>query len=418
MYYLGEMNMIMKNKLSLDISATEQSKAWSNSQNHSNTIARYNSYLNQICLYAFLNWLADWFADEPELTPAIYPSQDSTLSIWEVVNGAAISIGEKRIILIPTETRNLEELWVPQEWVDIPSFAGDFYLAIQVNLDTDVESSSIDVYGFATHSQLKKSGMYNSKERSYILPIEDLTSSITVMLLSLELDMQENIPELPSLTAIEAQNLLNIFSDKSIYSPRLRGDIPFQKWAAILDNKELRQQLYQRRLNNLVPVNNEAFINNLSHWFQDIFDVGWQSLNTLLNTESGNFAFAFRQPELAAKTISVTGVKVIDLGIQLGKQSVALLVGVTAEDKEKVGIRIQLHPANGQTYLPSGVKLGLISGSGNIIQEFSSRSQDNFVQLKRFSCLRGKSFKIRVSIDDFSITEDFIIEPITTERNE
>ncbi len=422
MFYLDEINVNLRRNLYLDIPAIEQNKAWENSQNQSNTIARYNSYLNQICLYVFIDWLRAWFSGKSEIIPSIYPSQDILPSIWEVVNGAAIAVGEKRIILIPTETSNLEELSIPQEWVDIPSFVGDFYLAIQVNLGADIEENWANLCGFITHSQIKKAGKYNSKERSYILPVQDLTNSITVMLLSMELDIREKITELPTLTAIEVQQLLDILGDKSIYSPRLRVDIPFEKWGAILDNSEWRQMLYQRRVNNCVEEDIKPFINNLSNWFQNIFDAGWQSLDKVLNTESENLAFAFRQPDLASKGaikgISVTGVKVIDMGMQLGNQSVALLVGLTVEDKQKVGIRVQLHPANGQIHLPSGVKLGLISQSGNNVQEFVSRTQDNFLQLKRFTCLRGKSFKVRVSIDDFSITEDFLIEPMVTDIDE
>ena len=40
-------------------------------------------------------------------------------------------------------------------------------------------------------------------------------------------------------------------------------------------------------------------------------------------------------------------------GMQLGNQSVALLIGLTPEAEQKVGIHVQLHPAGSKTYLPT-----------------------------------------------------------------
>jgi len=98
--------------------------------------------------------------------------------------------------------------------------------------------------------------------------------------------------------------------------------------------------------------------------------------------------------------------------MQLSNQSVALLVGLTPKTDGTVAVRVQLHPAKGQTYLPPNVKLALISQSESILQEIQSRIQDNFIQLKRFICSPGKIFKIQVAIDEFSVTEEFLIEPL------
>lgn len=407
MPYFNELETASGNQLWLNISSTEKKQAWEQAQSHSHTLARYNAYLNHLSLHTFLNWLREWLADESVALPKILPSEDSLPSIWEVVNGAAIGVGERRIVLIPSETMDLE-LCVPQEWVDIPSFAADYYLAVQVNLEADEDECFLGVCGFTTHRQLKNFGSYNSTERTYVLAAENLTANLTVMLVTLGLLVKEEIPELPTLAEAEAQKLLQLLGDASIYSPRLQVDVSFEKWAALLDNDEWRMQLYHRRMGSLVVAKSTASVNNLSNWFQNIFDAGWQSLDTVLNPESVNLTFAFRQRD-AVREVSVGGVKVIDLGMQLGNQSVALLVGLTQEDKQKVGIRVQLHPATGN-YLPPNIKLALVSQSGATLQEFKSRTQDNFIQLKRFTCPIGKSFRIQVAINNFSITEDFAIE--------
>ncbi|QDL07384.1 hypothetical protein DP113_05190 [Brasilonema octagenarum UFV-E1] len=409
MFSFNELKIASSNQLWLNISSTDKKKAWEQAQSHSNTLARYNAYLNHLSLYIFFNWLTEWLAEESVAKPSIFPSEDSLPSIWEVVNAAAITLGEKRIVLIPSETIDLEELCVPQEWVDIPSFAGDYYLAVQVNLEANEDECFLGVLGFTTHRLLKNFGRYNANERTYVLAAKNLTENLSVMLMTLGLPVQEEIPELFTVSEAEAHKLLQLLGNSSIYFPRLRVDVPFEQWAALLDNDEWRTQLYHRRIGGLAIAKNTASVNNLSNWFQNIFETGWQSLNTILNTESENLAFAFRQRELTVGGVSVEGVKLIDLGIQLGNHSVALLVGLTQEDEQKVGIRVQLHPSHGQTYLPPNIKLALLSSSGATLQEFQSRTQDNLIQLKRFTCPKGKTFKIQVAIDNFNITEDFVV---------
>ncbi|BAY99773.1 hypothetical protein NIES37_37560 [Tolypothrix tenuis PCC 7101] len=402
---------VFANRFRLKIPPQEQKTTWEQAQIHHHGIARHNAYINSICLHTLLNWLTKVSA----LQPSIVPSEASLPSIWEVVNGTAISLGDRRIVIIPTETMDLEELCVPQEWVDIPNWAADYYLAVQVNLEADEDDCWMWVCGFTTHRQLKNFAEYKSSDRTYILPAENLISNLTVMQVTLGLDMRDDVPELPTLSEVEAQNLLALLGDPSIYSPRLRVDIPFVQWASLLNNEQWRQQLYHRRIGRLLP-NYPLKINNLGRWCQNIFDNGWQSLNRLLNLDPSNLAYTFRQYEIAASGLAVEGVKLIDLGMQLGHQSVALLIAFTLQADEQVAIRVQLHPTKGEVYLPPNIKLALVSHSGTILQELESRIQDNFMQLKRFTCPLGIGFKIRVSINDLSITEEFVLETPTSQQ--
>ncbi len=403
--------LALNNQLLLQIPTSVQQQAWKDAQQHSHKIAQYSAYLNRVCLYTFLGWLNDQLSDEALSNSSIYPSEDGLRSILEVVNGAAIEIGTQRIILIPHENIDSESLQVPQEWIDIPTFVGDYYLAVQVDLEANPDECTLTVQGFATHRQVKQLSKYEPCDRTYILPTDQLITNLTVMRVTLGIQMRVEVPELPILCETEAQNLLELLGDSSIYSPRLRVDIPFAQWAALLNNNEWRQQLYQRRIGRFVT-KSIAKRNRLSEWLQNTFDNGWQSLNTLFNQESGNLVYSFRHYEVAAKGISVEGIKLIDLEMQLSNQSVALLVGLTPKTDGTVAVRVQLHPAKGQTYLPPNVKLALISQSESILQEIQSRIQDNFIQLKRFICSPGKIFKIQVAIDEFSVTEEFLIEPL------
>lgn len=50
----------------------------------------------------------------------------------------------------------------------------------------------------------------------------------------------------------------------------------------------------------------------------------------------------------------------------------------------------------------------LLNNSGTIVQTVMARPEDDFIQLKRFRCLPGKQFKVRVQINDVSVTESFV----------
>lgn len=216
---------------------------------------------------------------------------------------------------------------------------------------------------------------------------------------------------LPTLSREETEKSIQQLSQQIDYSPRL--DLAFERWAEIVANDESRQRLYQLRLANQNIASSKPLVNNLSLWFQNIFEAGWQSVDTILGTGRETLAFGFRT-DTALNDISVKGLKLIDLGIDLKGNAVMLLVGLTPEIDEKVSIRVQLYPASGETYLPPNLKLGLLSQSGVTLQEVSSRSQDNYIQLKRFKSPAGKGFSIQVALGDVSIKEDFVLSSLVS----
>ena len=143
---------------------------------------------------------------------------------------------------------------------------------------------------------------------------------------------------------------------------------------------------------------------NLSQWFEHIFTDNWQSVEALL-TRTENLAFSFRSASRLGEA-SVQRAKLIDLGLQLANQSVALLVAI-APDAAKVTILLQLHPTNAD-YPPPDIKLILLS-DGSTLQSVQSRTQDHYIQLKRFRVNPGECFNIQVAFDNVTVTESFTI---------
>ena len=159
----------------------------------------WSAYLNQICLTIFLPWLQAEYIS----SAAAWPNAELLPSFWEVVDGAAITVGGKRLVLLPSETLDRSELAVPQEWVDIPDWAADYYLPVQIDLNHQV----IRIWGYATHRQVKMMSRYDSGDRTYYLEAHHLTRDLTVFWRRIN-SVQTSKPEQPSLPCLCYQSLM------------------------------------------------------------------------------------------------------------------------------------------------------------------------------------------------------------------
>lgn len=273
----------------------EMRVALPSSGDYSNDVARWNAYLNRLVLNALLPWLAE----ESGMAPVVWPDAAALPSIWEFINGTAITLGETRIVLIPSDAIDIEEFSISQEWVDLPSWNANYYLAVQVNPDEDW----LRVWGYATHEQIKTKGVYDEFSRTYSLEREDVVDRIQVMWVARQLcpDEKVSVPPLPTLSENEAETLIATLSQPSVYSRRL--DVEFQQWGAILENPTWRQQLYQRRNREAAPATAAVMPElrepvNLSNWFQNVVEQGWQTFEELFGMPETNLAFAFRGGDL------------------------------------------------------------------------------------------------------------------------
>ncbi len=164
-------------------------------------------------------------------------------------------------------------------------------------------------------------------------------------------------------------------------------------------------------LNQIRQANSPKLPVNLRQWLENSFEKGWQTVESLLGAEVGNVAFAFRdasQLQLRHQPI-VKRAKIIDLGMALADRSVALLVAIIPLKEQKISILIQVHPGSGERYLSPNLQLTLLSEAGETLQEVSSRSLDNFIQLPRFRCNSGERFTIQVSLQGVSVSEEFFV---------
>lgn len=240
-YNTGTFTLENSTHLWLEIPESDRSSIWEQSQAYSADNRRWMAYLNRLSLNAFLPWLQEEYAPNA----AVFPNPAGCESIWEVVNGTGISLGDKRLVLIPTEAVDLSEFRIPQEWVDIPSWSADYYLAVQVNL----EEGYIRVWGYTTQVQLKNMGTYDQRDRAYCLDGDKLISNLNILWMAHQICPEEvtrtQTAPIPALSLTQTENLLQRLGNPAVILPRLA--VPFTIWGALLEHGGWRQRLYEQR---------------------------------------------------------------------------------------------------------------------------------------------------------------------------
>lgn len=155
-----------------------------------------------------------------------------------------------------------------------------------------------------------------------------------------------------------------------------------------------------------IEMTQERTFVNLRDWLEGKVEAGWQSLESVLEI-SPLPAIAVRNEDRHA--ITVRQAKLIDVGMDLGEQSIVLSLAITVNSDASMNVLIQSYSAPGHSHLPPNLKLSMLSETGEMLQEVCSREQDNYIQLRHFRGEAGDSFDIQVSLDSVSITESFIL---------
>lgn len=217
---------------------------------------------------------------------------------------------------------------------------------------------------------------------------------------------QTNILTIPPETWCDRIAYLAVRLDSSLEQATLLGFTTMAPESGELPVNQLHSlEQFLKRLHQIKQLQQATMRVNLSQWFEHIFTDNWQSVEALL-TRTENLAFSFRSASRLGEA-SVKRAKLIDLGLQLANQSVTLLVAIAPDVDDKVTILVQLHPTSAD-YLPPDIKLILLS-DGSTLQYVESRTEDNYIQLKRFRVIPGECFDIQVAFGNVRVTESFTI---------
>ena len=415
-FTLDDLAIAYPDRLWLEFSPEERNQIWQECQNYSNDWARWNAYLNYLCLQVILRWLQE--ENDSGENPEPLWDLEVFKHLWETINGSAIALGETRIVLIPTDEIDTETFCVPQEWVDLPKYAGDYYLAAIVEPDECL----LKVWGYCNYQHLKAKAEYYESDRIYCLEREFIIEDLNVMWIGRELcpPKKPQVEPLASLSGDEAIALIEILAQRSPYSPRL--EVEFTKWGALLERENLVKMLYERRLEaaqSSAPV-------NLKQWLQGITETAWQKLEDILTPEQVQLGYGFRG------ALTIERGQNIDLGVELDLpknesetlamrspkpsfwrgllegQSVALMVMLSPETETEVDVRFQVYPTGQHTYLPEGLKLIILDESQEEVMETESRQADNIIQLG-IGAEFGEKFSVVVAWREARVKKEFFL---------
>jgi hypothetical protein len=316
-------------------------------------------YLNTLALLGFEVWLRDRLTDKPI-------SRD----ISSTKTHGNLKVGEFKFCAIATEHLLGEIVNIPQELIKNPEYKAHFYVLVEV-LE---EAEEVVIRGFLAYNQLVE--IKNNLD----LPINDGCYQIPLYLFD-----------------AEPNHLL--FYQRYVQSSEFA--VP------VTDSQVNQATQISENLSTLVGTTTTK----LSQWLQGVVDETWQAIDSFSSPEL-SLAFSTRNFGIGIKRA-----KIIDLGIDLDNQKVALLVNISPEKsansqapqsgEEKISVVAQLYPIGGEKFLPQNIKLLLISKAGKTLQEVTSRIQDNYIQMKPFKGQAGKKFSIQLSFGDMIIKENF-----------
>ena len=426
---------------------------------------KHQGFLNALVNLCFIKWLKITF------TEVNYSPLDANYlaTMWEFVNGTPLLIEEEtRLILLPEETEDFSQFLIPQEWVDIPCFRGNYFLPIQVNL----EIGWLKFEGFITYDEVKEWATYDRPFANYIISESFLERDLNLLFLYEKYDLS-SIPEyqaLPILSTEEKNNLLTKLSN--LDSLTIRHRVNFIQWAGLFSDDNYRQSLYQ----HYQPLSlGDWLLHNFIHSYQK----GWQHLQDFsdsLNLINGNGATVTngvvmrsgeinlqyiyqlqdeQQLKMAAQKLSVVakdntnkhqvlealnyimnkshddetrwnaaeGIwrlepnnpnaglwcgKRVDFGVDVGGFSLTLVIGLLPKSVDENSIFLRVYGADEFYTLPCNLQVNIMDQHTQIFKQLVAREGDQLLQYK-FWGKKGEFFWVQINMGTSQLSEAFVI---------
>ncbi|MDW8116734.1 MAG: DUF1822 family protein [Geminocystis sp.] len=416
----------------------------------------------------------DWLKKiYPELANQIFLEleENSLFSIWQFVNGSPIIVKSHniRLIVLPEESGDFSEFIIPQEWVDIPRFRGDYFLPVLV----DLEGNRLRVYGFVSRQRLKRQAEYNSNLYQYHCPSRLIEREINPTLLYSKYlpSSEEELVYIPDFSSEEKEKLMARL--EAIDCDVIRCRLDFGEWTALFADDNYRLLLYQK----YQPI-------NLGEWLEKELHQtcrGWQKLqdlneeinwiipryltplypvsmrsNSVLNLEDiygtkdeGKLRIAAQKLSIISRRYSSNKEKILkalnyiitnsqdeetrwlaaegiwqlkpnhphaglwygkrfNLGVELGGLSLTIVMGILSKSANQNSIFLRLYPTDKSSHLPAGLILRILDGNTEVFKELIAREGDILLQYK-FWGNKGEVFWIQIQYQSSQLAEAFTI---------
>lgn len=177
-------------------------------------------------------------------------------------------------------------------------------------------------------------------------------------------------------------------------------ELPLSQLQPLEDLSDYMNQLKPQPVQKLVK---------LREWMNDVFEVGWQSLEAILDPPRTALAVNFRGSPANSRVSGnlhkgVHRGKLLDLGWE--DQLVALCVALNPVDDSELDISVEVSPIGNQRYLPEKLYLMVLDENGDTVMQAQARNT-KMMQLQ-FSGETGERFGVKVALGNVSITEEFL----------
>jgi len=209
--------------------------------------------------------------------------------------------------------------------------------------------------------------------------------------------------------SFQSAKLLGFVKEISIYNLPINQLQPLENLLDYLESLELQTTKYKNQ--NLVSSNqnfdsSSQSVVNLKRWFENICDSGWSTIQSIFLTEP---VWQFRSAEDGLKS-SVERAKLIDFGIKANRASVGIVVKVSHDENnlDEMKIIVELHPTNGQEYLPPSLHVMILDEEETAVMEAKSKNDNKKISLE-FDAGVGDNFSVKIGLGDVSVIENFVI---------
>ncbi|MEH2062930.1 MAG: DUF1822 family protein [Nostoc sp.] len=210
--------------------------------------------------------------------------------------------------------------------------------------------------------------------------------------------------------SLQSAKLLGFIKEVSIDNLPINQLQPLENFLNYLESLELQATKYKTQNLGLSSQNLGLFTSqdvvNLKRWFENIFESGWETIESIFVTEP---AWQFRSAESGFKN-SVERAKLIDFGIKANGSSVGIVVKVSHDNNnfDDMKIMVDLHPTNGQEYLPSSLHIMILDEEEIAVMEAQAKKDNKKIALE-FNAAVGDNFSVKIALGDISVIENFII---------
>lgn len=212
------------------------------------------------------------------------------------------------------------------------------------------------------------------------------------------------------MSKINSRNLLMLFEGSQLEFEQIQalyesGQLSKLLGVSALDVGAVTES--QHAVEPIAPLERDSVVVRLSQWFDNLFDSNWIPVDRIPSPAYRSSGVRPKVIDLAPTTGSVSRAKVIDLGMQVSGQAVALVVRLMSRADGIIDLYLRCYPAGDSIYLPQGLQL-LVLDDGATVLESRARNSDICLQLD-LEGQPGGQFSVQLKLGDCQITENFLI---------